>query len=306
MTGGRLGGWAADRGYAAGWRFVRALPPRMAHGAFRLGADIAARRDGRGAQQLRANLARVVPDATAAELDDLMRAGLRSYARYWCEAFRLPSMDPREIHRRMDPHVTGMEPAWEALDQGRGVVFALPHGGNWDMAGVWFVESLRLQGREPVFTTVVERLRPESLYRRFVDYRESLGFEVVAAEAGAAAYRTLMTRLRAGGTVCLVADRDLRGSGATVSFFGEPATFPRGPARLAALTGALLLPAYPHFTADGWALPLAAPITVPDRAGVDKATQAVADAFTGLITRAPADWHMLQPVFTADRVSVVS
>ncbi|MFC5994040.1 phosphatidylinositol mannoside acyltransferase [Pseudonocardia hispaniensis] len=304
--GGRIADWAADRGYGAGWRFVRAMPPRIASGAFRVGADITTRRGGRGVRQLRANLARVVPDATAHELDDLVRAGLRSYARYWCEVFRLPSLDPTEIHRRMDPLVTGMEPAWEALDAGRGVVFALPHSGNWDMAGVWFLESLRLRGREPVFTTVVERLRPQQLYRRFVDYRESLGFEVVVAEDGAATYRTLMKRLSAGGAVCLVADRDLSGFGATVSFFGESASFPRGPARLAALTGALLLPAFPQFTPDGWALPLGEPITVPDRATVDKATQAIADAFTGLITRAPADWHMLQPVFTADRVSVVS
>jgi lauroyl/myristoyl acyltransferase len=298
----------ADVEYAAAWRLVRALPSGFALGAFRLGADLAARRDGAGARRLRANLARVVPSASRAELDDLVRAGLRSYARYWCEAFRLPAMDPVAIHARTDPMVTGAGPFLEALDAGRGVVFALPHSGNWDAAGVWLVETLRRHGREPGFTTVAQRLRPESLYRRFVAYRESLGFEVVAAEDGSAAYRALTRRLKAGGVVCLVADRDLTAAGVEVSFLGERTRFPAGPARLAALTGALLLPAYPRFTADGWSLSIAEPVPVAGGTGaaradaVAAATQAVADAFGTLIAQAPADWHALQPIWSADHV----
>ncbi|MGQ0576401.1 MAG: phosphatidylinositol mannoside acyltransferase [Pseudonocardia sp.] len=292
---------AAGLGYAAGWRVVRALPQAVARGAFERVGELAARRDGPGARRLRANLARVVPDAGRAQLDALVRAGMRSYARYWCEAFRLPSMDPADVHRRMDPHVTGAAPAFEALDAGRGIVFALPHSGNWDLAGVWFVETLRRRGAEAAITTVVERLRPESLFRRFVAYRESLGFEVLPAGDAVASHRALTRRLRAGGVVALVADRDLTASGIEVSFCGEPARLPAGPARLAALTGALLVPAYPRFTPDGWALPMAAPVPVPDRAGVPSATQALADAFAALIAQAPEDWHMLQPLWDADR-----
>jgi KDO2-lipid IV(A) lauroyltransferase len=113
----------------------------------------------------------------------------------------------------------------------------------------------------------------------------------------------LLRRLRDGGLVCLVADRDLSASGVEVTFFGEPARLPAGPARLAAATGALLVPAFPHFTPDGWGAVIGDPIPVPERAGRDdvaKATQAVADAFTGMIATAPQDWHMLQRVFTAD------
>jgi KDO2-lipid IV(A) lauroyltransferase len=303
MTG--LAAGMVDAGYAAGWRFLRAVPASVADAAFRFGADLAVRRAGPGVERLRANLGRVVPDAEPAVLDALVRAGLRSYARYWCEAFRLPALDPVRVHARMEPHVHGAGPLYDALAAGRGVVFALPHSGNWDAAGVWLVETLRRLGREPAFTTVVERLRPESLYRRFVAYRESLGFEVVPADDGNAVgmHRALTRRLRAGGVVCLVADRDFGGSGVDVSFFGEPARLPGGPARLAALTGAVLLPAYPRFTPDGWALPIAPPVPVATRAAVPAATQALADALAGLIAVAPADWHMLQPVWTADRAA---
>jgi KDO2-lipid IV(A) lauroyltransferase len=200
--------------------------------------------------------------------------------------------------------MSGTAPFFSALEEGRGVVFAVPHSGNWDAAGVWVVETLRRMGREPAFTTMAQRLRPESLYRRFLSYRESLGFEVVAAEAGTAAHRALTRRLRAGGVVCLVADRDLAGSGIEVSFFGEPAAFPTGPARLAALTGAVLMPAYPHFSRDGWVVPIADPVPVDrSRESVVKATQAIADTFAHLIAQAPQDWHALQPLWTADRES---
>lgn len=291
----------AALGHAAGWRLVRLLPERAARAAFERGGELAARRDGPGPRRLRANLARVVPGAAPAELDALVRAGMRSYARYWCEAFRLPSMDPADVHRRMDPDVTGAGPVFDAVAAGRGVIFALPHSGNWDLAGVWMMESLRRLGHEPALTTVVERLRPEALFRRFVAYRESLGFEVLTVEDVVGAHRALTRRLRGGGVVCLVSDRDLNGSGVEVSFFGEPARFPTGAARLAALTGALLVPAFPRFTPDGWALPIEAPVAVAGRSDVAGATQALADAFAALIATAPEDWHMLQPVWTADR-----
>ena len=281
--------------YGAGWRSVRALPPAAAAALFRAGADVAARRDGPGARRLRANLAQLVPDASEPELDALVRDGLRSYARYWCEVFRLPAMDLPAVHRAMDPHVRRAAPFREAVDAGRGVVFALTHSGNWDVAGVWLVETLRAAGHEPAFTTVAARLRPDSLYRRFVAYRESLGFEVVAADDGAAAYRALHGRLRRGGVVCLVSDVDMSTGGVPVTFLGAPARLPGGAARLAAATGALLLPAVPSFTPTAWALDVAAPVPVPDRAAVPKAVQSLADAFGTMLARVPADWHVLQP-----------
>jgi lauroyl/myristoyl acyltransferase len=291
----------ADAEYAAAWRLAGVVPPALARPAFALGADLAARRAGAGARRLRANLARVLPGASAAELDALVRAGLRSYARYWYEAFRLPVMDPVAVHA--GTLATGTGPFQEAVAAGRGVIFALPHSGNWDAAGVWLVEELRRLGHEPVFTTVAQRLRPESLYRRFVGYREALGFEVVAAEDGSTAHRALTRRLRGGGVVSLLVERDFTATGVPVRFFGEPARFPAGPARLAALTGALLVPVFSGFTARGWTLELAEPVPVAGRAGVPAALQAQADALAAMIRASPQDWHALQPVWTADRAA---
>ncbi|TQF66336.1 phosphatidylinositol mannoside acyltransferase [Rhodococcus spelaei] len=291
---------ATDLGYAAGWRLVRALPDRVATGLFDFGADLAARRmnraahrEGGGPDQLRRNLARVLDVPAAQVPDDLIRASVRSYARYWREAFRLPSMDQAELGRRLDSRVLGQEHLEAGLAAGRGVVLALPHSGNWDMAGVWLVQ------RHGQFATVAERLKPESLYERFVEYRESLGFEIFPLSGGEAPpFEQLAARLRANKVVCLLGERDLAKRGVPVTFFGEPTRMPAGPAKLAIDTGAALLPVHCYFDGDDWGFQVDPPVDTS--AGIGAATQALADRFAANIAAHPADWHMLQPLWLAD------
>ncbi|MDV6013334.1 phosphatidylinositol mannoside acyltransferase [Haloechinothrix sp. LS1_15] len=282
-----------DVAYATGWGVVRLLPSPVADTLFAVGADVAARRAGPRARQLRCNLARVVPQAGPNELDELTRKALRSYGRYWQEIFRLPAVDRDEICRKVDAGIDGVDNLTAALADGRGAVLALPHSGNWDVAGLWLANRV---GR---FTTVAERLRPESLYRRFVRFRESLGFEILPL-ASVASYRTLRERLRANRVVCLVADRDLTAAGIDVTFFGERTRMPGGPARLAADTGAALLPVGSWFTDSGWGFRVHPRIRVDSRDEVAAATQLLADCFAGDIAAHPADWHMLQRLWLAD------
>ncbi|MFI7123811.1 MULTISPECIES: phosphatidylinositol mannoside acyltransferase [unclassified Amycolatopsis] len=284
----------SDFGYAAGWRLARWLPESMGSVTFGLGADLAVRRDGGGVRQLRRNLARVVPQADGVELDELTRRAMRSYARYWHEMFRLPSMDHKEVSRKVAQSITGVENLDAALAEGNGAVMALPHSGNWDAAGVWLADYLG------GFTTVAERLKPESLYQRFVSYRESLGFEIVPLTGDSSAMRVLLKRLRENKAICLVGDRDLTNSGVPVKFFGEQTRMPGGPARLAATTGAALIPAGCWFTEDGWQIRLHPRIRVTNRSEVPAATQALADIFAGDIAAHPADWHMMQKFWLSD------
>ncbi|MGV0792430.1 phosphatidylinositol mannoside acyltransferase [Mycolicibacterium sp. XJ1819] len=285
-----LGGHLADWGYAAGWRLVRAMPEFVARGAFDAGALYAA--FGGGPEQLRKNLARVTGVSPDRVPDKLIRASLASYARYWREAFRLPTMDHEKLGRQL--MVRDYDHVLAALDAGRGAILALPHSGNWDMAGVWLVQN---HGR---FTTVAERLKPESLYRRFVDYRESLGFEVLPLTGGKRPpYDVLAERLRANGLVCLMADRDLSRNGVQVDFFGEPTRMPAGSAKLAIETGAALLPVHCWFEPDDWGFGVYPALDVSS-SDVTVITQALADRFADNIAAHPEDWHMLQPQWLAD------
>ncbi|MFG2146492.1 phosphatidylinositol mannoside acyltransferase [Streptomyces sp. NPDC048696] len=286
-----------DALYGLGWATVKKLPEPVATGLGRRIADTVWKRRGKSVLRLESNLARVVPDATAERLAELSRAGMRSYMRYWMESFRLPAWSKDRMKTGFEPQ--GLHHLTDALASGRGVVLALPHMGNYDLAGAWVTTKL-----ETPFTTVAERLKPETLYDRFVAYRESLGMEVLP-HTGGSAFGTLARRLRDGGLVCLVADRDLSASGVEVKFFGDAARMPAGPALLAQQTGALLLPVTLWYdespVMQGRVHP---PIDVPETGTraekTSVMTQALADAFATGIAEHPEDWHMLQRLWLAD------
>ncbi|MFF9377513.1 phosphatidylinositol mannoside acyltransferase [Streptomyces griseoluteus] len=287
--------------YGLGWSTVKKLPEPVAARLGRTVADAAWKRRGKGVQRLEANYARVVPDASPERLAELSRAGMRSYLRYWMESFRLPAWSAERVRTGFDPkdahHLT------DGLAAGKGVILALPHLANWDLAGAWVTTALGIP-----FTTVAERLKPETLYDRFVAYREGLGMEVLA-HSGASAFGTLARRLRDGGLVCLVADRDLSASGVEVDFFGERARMPAGPALLAQQTGARLLPVTIWYddspVMQGRVHP---PVEVPGTGTRTEKTaamtQALADAFASGIAEHPEDWHMLQRLWLADLAPV--
>ncbi|MPZ28241.1 MAG: phosphatidylinositol mannoside acyltransferase [Micromonosporaceae bacterium] len=289
MSSGRL----VELGYAAGWRLTRALPERVARAGFRAAADTAYRRGGPAVRRLAANLRRVVgPELPEPELQRLVRAGLRSYARYWMEAFRLPGRTPEQLRtgfRMAHGHLLG-----EAVAAGTGAVVALPHAGNWDAAGAWGVAS-----GWPI-TTVAERLRPERLYERFVAYRESLGIRIIPQRGGERPpLEVLADSLGHSHIVPLLADRDLSTRGIEVRFFGGRTRMPAGPAILALRTGAPLFVASMWYEPDGPHGHLHGPLEPPPAAGpmdqrVREFTQQIADQLAAGIAAHPADWHMLQ------------
>ncbi len=285
-------------GYALGWKLVCRLPESWAWAGFRFFADIAWRRQGPRVMTLEGNLRRVLgPDASGRQVRALSRQTMRSYARYWLEAFRLPVIPMDRIMTEM--HVSGEEKLQANIAAGRGVIVALPHMGNYEQAGYWIIN--RGVGS---FTTVAERLKPESLFNRFLAFREGLGMEVLPATGGVSRFGVLAQRLRAGRLVCLVADRDVTGGGIEVEFFGEKARMMGGPAALAVQTGAALLPVTLWFEEPGWGAQIHDEIPVPAegtrREKVAAMSQRLAVAWEAGIRAHPQDWHMLQPVFTAD------
>jgi len=289
-------------GYGGGWSAVRRLPERAAYSSFDRLADAAWRRRGDGVRRLEANLVRALDTpAESPEVREVSRAGMRSYLRYWCDAFRLPDWDPERVVSRV--RVEGEHRLRDNLANGRGVVAALPHMANWDHAGAWAC----LTG-VPV-TTVVERLRPERLYDRFLAYRTGLGMEVLPLTGGREeVFGALVRRLREPRLVPLLADRDLTSRGVEVELLGEPARLPPGPAALALRTGAALLPVTLAYEGDtpGHRLVIrfheevGPPASGAGRPRHTAMTQQVADVFSAGIRSTPQDWHMLQTVFSAD------
>ena len=286
----------AEALFATGWGAVRRMPGPAARGMFKLMADQAWLRHGDSVQQLEKNLRRVVPDASTRELRELSRESMRSYLRYWNEVFRLPDLSPEEIVSTIRPQ--GVEHMIAAMEAGKGAVLATPHMGNWDHAAAWVTLE------HYPFTTVVERLKPEGLYERFLEFRRGLGMEILPLTGGESPFRVLLDRARAGGMVVLVGDRDLSLTGVPVTFFGEEARMPRGPAALSLATGAPLLPATIWYDGTNTGLRINAPIVAPEELSkadkISNLTQQMADVFEAGIAEHPADWHMLQPLWVSD------
>jgi lauroyl/myristoyl acyltransferase len=281
-----------ETGFAAGWRLVRALPLPVARALFRAAADRAYRKNGPGIQRLRQNLARIAGED---RLEETVQAGLRSYARYWMEAFRLPSQTKEQSLAGFKIPAEHYDWLKTAVADGHGVVLALPHIGNWDAAAAWVVAN------EWRMVTVMERLKPEAVFEQFVAYREKLGMEVLPLTGGQRPpLDVLGERLEQGVVVALLSDRDLSRSGVEVEFFGGRTRMPAGPAILAIRHNAPLFAVDLSFN-ETQTVAVLRRITPPTDGPLDErvkqTTQALADAYAIGIAEHPQDWHMLQKLW---------
>lgn len=288
---------------------VEHLPEPVARALFTAAADAAwAFRLG-GTTQLERNLRRVRPDLDRRALRRLSRDGLRRYLRYYCEAFQLPRLTEDEVRARV--RVIGDAALRETLAEGRSVVCALGHVGNWDLAGAWGAKNLG------AVVTVAERLEPEEIFQGFLDFRTGLGMTIIPFEKNGGVFRQLIRHARTSASVIpLLADRDLTATGVEVDLFGHRARVAPGPAALALATGSPLHPTMirherlsgPRRRAAGsrWGIVIEflprVDLPTDDGGWADVATltQRWVDELAARIQAHPADWHMLQRVFLAD------
>ncbi|HEX2057481.1 MAG TPA: phosphatidylinositol mannoside acyltransferase [Actinomycetota bacterium] len=284
--------------YVAGSRLALALPERWAYWIAHVAGGLAARRSGRR-DRVAAHLARITGEASGSErVQELVVEAYRSYARYWLETFRLVR-EGREfwLERVQSPTQVKLD---AALARGKGVVVVVGHLGNWDAAGAW------VGARGNKLVTVAEVLRPRRLFEFFLRHREALGMTIYGAEPGVTAH--LVEEAENGAVVAILGDRDLKGTGLEVDFFGEPATFPPGAASIALRAGVPLLVAgvFERRLPDGkrgWHIDFSDPIELPaEREGaVARLTREVVGKLEELIARHPDQWHVFQPFWIADR-----
>lgn len=265
--------------------------------ARRLAQSILSR--GRAAENVRDNLRTVLTYAgqapTEQALDALVRESFASYAQYWVEGAKLPALSREEIGRRFTIS-SGLEYLVAARASGRGVIVALPHIGSWEWGGS-YLHQLGMG-----MLAVAEELEPPALFSWFAAKRAAIGIEVAPLNDDAGPI--LLQRLRDGGVVGLLCDRDIQGNGVPVKFFGHDVTMPAGPATLALRTGALVLvaacysgPGKNHHAVVLEPLELVREGRLRD--DVLRGTQLIADQLEGLIVAAPEQWHVLERRFAA-------
>ncbi len=226
------------------------------------------------------------------------RAVMRSYGRYYAEALWAKGSRVEELVAQTT--VDGLEQIIGAREGGKGMIYGLPHLGNWEVAAP-------VSGNEKVpVVAVAENLPNRRITDWFTKMRADFGIEIVLATGGTEVMRKLEAALSANKAVALLADRDLKGKGVEVVFFGETTTLPPGPATLALRTGAPLLPVASYYDGDNaYRVVVEPPIPVPDEGTrsekVQAMTQALATEMERLIRAAPNQWHLVQPNWPSDR-----
>jgi KDO2-lipid IV(A) lauroyltransferase len=215
---------------------------------------------------------------------------MRSALRYWCDTFRFPDWSKERILGTVTFNDESI--LMDAVAAGKGAIVTLPHCGNYDHAAAYFC------ARGAKIVTVAEHLKPEKLFKKFMQYRSDFGMESLPLDGRV--IPTLMQRIRSGCVIALAADRDLSRSGIDVTFFGGPARMPAGPALLAIRTGAPLISAYVSYTPTGIHIDFTR-IELPNKASeteqVAALVQKSADLFAEGIAKYPQDWHMMQRIW---------
>lgn len=225
--------------------------------------------------------------------DPLVQASTREafalYARYWFDTFNVLDWSDERVMESF--RFEGAEHVEKGLADGKGVIIALPHTGNWDVGG-------RAMGiRVAPVVAVAEHLKPDRLFELFLEHRRLLGIEIIDLASDHVG-RQLTQKLEQNRVVALVADRDLSGGGVEVEMFGRTRRMPAGPALLALSAGAPLLSGPTYTTREGW-VEVLTPVTIEPtgrrKDDIVALTRALAAAFEQAISAAPPDWHLFQP-----------
>jgi KDO2-lipid IV(A) lauroyltransferase len=296
--------------YTFAWRNATKIPEPVLRGLFTLVADITWLRHGKSVRRMEANYARVRPDLDAAAVRRLSRVGMRSYMRYFREAFTLQGVSPERLRARVrvegyDEHIRPV------VDGGGAAALALGHLGNWDLAGAYGARYLAN------VLTVAERLKPEELFDEFVRFRSSLGIKVLPLGNGDTLGALIRGAKEGSKLIPLLSDRDLTARGIEVDLAGQRARVAAGPALLGLDAGVpvhtvginyeRLRGARRRAAGTPWGIVIRfyRPLPVPD-AGLPRderirqLTQGWVDQLTEDIVEHTQDWHMLQRVFLAD------
>ncbi len=215
------------------------------------------------------------------------------YGRYVVELARLP----RLARERADELVRGSDldeihEIWHASEGG--LIFTLGHVGNAEAV------AAGVASRGWPISVVADDSSFPGLFEEFRRTREQWGVHVIPWRN----LREIYAVLRRREMLALLIDWGYRADGIPVKLFDAWTTLPAGPATLAAKTGSRILPVTIRRNPDGWTFSVtwAAPISVASSnpADLQRATQAIADAFADSVGAEPSQWYSFKPVWPAD------
>ncbi len=241
-----------------------------------------------------ANMRQVMgPDASKREVRRAAREVFRNATRYYADLLHIPRLDVQRFYReRLE--LEGLEYLQAAQAAGRGAVVVSAHFGNPEMA----VQGLGAAG--VTFYALTEPLQPPALSEFTHWLRSHHGHEYRTVSFSAV--KEAMRRLRGGGLVALLLDRDVGGTGVPMEFCGAETRIPLGAVDLALRTGAELIPAW-AWRLDGYRFRavLGPPLEVVRTGDFDEDVrtnaQRLLHVFEGRLRSDPGQWAVLEPIW---------
>jgi predicted exporter/lauroyl/myristoyl acyltransferase len=201
-------------------------------------------------------------------------------------------------------HWTGDWSGWEhftaAQARGKGVLFVVPHLGNWELGGAFLIQHgyklLVLTQPEP--DQKLTELRQSS--------RARWGVETLVVGEDAFAFVEIIKRLQAGATVALLVDRPPAPTAVTVELFGRPFPASIAAAELARASGCAIVPGYIVHRPDGYLARILPEIpydrvAVGNRAARLQLTQEILRAFEPAIRQHLTQWYHFVPIWPAEQ-----
>jgi len=236
------------------------------------------------------------PGASRRQIDALARSCARANLYYYADFARFGLHDDELIFDAFD-EVVGVQHLFEALDAGRGVIMVGAHLGNGEVIA-------RAAAPFGLCVAIVsERLEPPRVHEFVHRVRGARGVQFLPADL--TGLRASMAHLKAGGTLGLLVDRDVLGTGPLFPFFGERTRMPQGAVELARRTGAPMLGCWIPRTGPGRYSLYVEPIELPDATGdraadVESGMLAMVRSLEGAIRRWPGQWFPISPIWGDD------
>ncbi|MEY3372975.1 MAG: hypothetical protein RLZZ537_1443, partial [Pseudomonadota bacterium] len=195
-------------------RLIGLLPMAVLRALGAAFGGLAYRLDSRETRIARRNLALIHPEIDETAREMMTRELMRSMGQGLMETLAIWTR-PRARVLRLVQRVHGETHLQTALAQGRGVLLAVPHYGNWEL----LIEFMAARGP---FSLVYKASKKAGLESFLQKARNGANVQLVPAEA--TAMRPLMRALQNGEVVGITPDQQPRkGGGEFISFFGRPA-----------------------------------------------------------------------------------
>jgi len=226
------------------------------------------------------NLELAYPEKTQAERADIVAGVFRSIGRLLAAFARFAQLDRSNIERWIG--YEGLENYRQAKQQGRGVLVATAHLGNWELSAFahgWLTEPMNIVIR-PLDNPRIDRL---------VEERRSLSGNRLIEKWDSA--RSIFRALHDNEAVGVLIDQNTSSQeGAFVDFFGVPACANTALVRLAARTGAAVIPGFALWSPDQRRYVLRFYPQIPITGDVQRDTQALHAGLENVVRDYPDQW----------------